>query len=290
MEKITNESILASDIATMESRFNIDETFQQLKLPSLARVVFREMEVKSVITKIFNIVDKTDGNSENEVALKLVYSTLTIPNAVKPLRTKVTLEALEDFQRMYGDPVPYVAKMLKGISNSRENDDLIKFLKKNAIDDEDLKISDMLNSETQMFEITNRIQQCVLRMNSKSKRTYHAFAIIPYKFAASIMTTYAYTTGLNTVKSNDLLIADLGITKYYVNPDPTDTNCYIGLKHPTNESLSSGYFGSYKTFIQQVDEFETGNKQFHVFNRYDMCMSALHTADDPMLLKFKIGF
>ena len=291
MEKNINEMVAASDIASTETRFNIETAFQQLRLPSLARLVFTELDVKSTITKIFNITDRKDEKDpKTEIALKLIHSTLTIPNKVVPLRTKVTLEALEDFEKMYGDAVPYVAKMLKGVANSRENDDLIEFLKKEAFQDEDLKLSDKLNSETQMFEITNRVQRCVLKMNSRSKRTYHAFAIIPYQFVGSIMTTYAYTTGLNTSKTSELLVADLGIVKYYVNPDPNDTNCYVGLKHPTNESLSSGFFGSYKTFIQQVDEFENGNKQFHVFNRYGMCASPLHTKEDPMLLKFNIGF
>lgn len=285
-----NERTLSSDISPTETKLDVETVFQQLRLPSLPRLVFKDYEVKSLHTKVFGITDRDDSSDQySDIALKSVSNDLIIPYDSQQLRTRITLEAMEDFETMYGDPASHIAKMLKGVCNQRENNDFIKFLKEKAYDDEDLKLSDPLNSETQMFEITNRVQRCVLRMNSKTMRTFYSYAIVPYKFVGSIMTTFAYTTGLNTTKSSELLVADLGIAKYYVNPDPNDEYCYVGLKHPSIDNLSSGFFGSLKPFIQKVDETESGNKVYFIFNRYAMCTSPLHEEENPMILKFKIS-
>ena len=284
-DTILNEDTIginADNIATTDQKIPLVDVFQQTKLPSLGRSVFYEVKMKGPSGGIFNLTD--DGQD-----IELVRSKLeTYP--CKTIKTKITQEALYDLVNTYGEEFAYkyVSRMLRGLCNVQENERTLEFLRNNAVDDGALVLSDKLNAETQMFEITNKVQRLCLKMNSLTQRTFSAFAIIPYTHVGSIMTTYAYTTGNNTTDINELLVADFALMKYYVNPDPTDTYSYVGLRSNKQPFCSSAFFGEYTNDLQLIHEPDTGNLVFYIYNRFGICESPLSTDDNPMLYKFEI--
>lgn len=287
-----NEQVQASDISWVETRSNLEHVFQQTKIPSLARSVLQVFKPESILSKVLNLTDEVNKNTDNgKKVIDLATSSTEIRiGDAEPIKVRITQEALDDFSKLYGDPYPFIARSLRGYTNLQENDKLIEIFKEKAVEVEPLVFSDSQNAETIMFELLQKVGKATLEMNRKSLRTFYSYAIVPYQFVSSVMTTYAYTTGLNTSKASELIVADLGQTKYFVNPKIDDDYVYVGLKHPTIESLSTGFFGDYQTTIQQARESDYGGLCYYIYNRFGISVNHLHVKENPFLIKFKVSF
>lgn len=284
----------APNIATTDSKFPLNDVFQQTDLPSLGRSIFVTVKPNGPLAGIFTLTDShftTDNSGHydpDKPRLILKRSNLTsFPS--KPIMTELTVEAIHDLEAMYGENTArtYIAKMLRGLCNHYENEKTLEFLEKNAVETPSISISDSANAETMMFEITLRIQQLALKMNSKRKRTFCAYAVIPYKYVASIMTTFAYNTAKNTSNTESLLVADFGLMKYYLNPDYESDTAYVGLRSAEDPFCSSGFFGDYGSQLQTIKDPDTANDVIVVYNRFGLTMNPIHSENNPLLYKFK---
>ena len=281
----------APNIATTDSKFPLNDVFQQTDLPSLGRSIFVTVKPNGPLAGIFTLTDShftTDNYDRNKQKLILKRSNLTsFPS--KPIMTELTVEAVHDLEAMYGENTArtYIAKMLRGLCNHYENEKTLEFLENNAVETPALSISDAANAETMMFEITLRVQQLALKMNSKRKRTFSAYAVIPYKYVASIMTTFAYNTAKNTSNTESLLVADFGLMKYYLNPDYESDTAYVGLRSAEDPFCSSGFFGDYGSQLQTIKDPDTANDVIVVYNRFGLTMNPIHSENNPLLCKFK---
>lgn len=282
-----NEQVQSADIATSEFWANVADRYQQTQIPSLARVLLAPYQMETPVAKVFNLTDD-DADKDRDVILKLNASTIEA-KPIDPFRIIISQEALDNYSAMYRDPAQAIANSLRGFTNRKESEDTIALFKKHASDEGSLTISDKLNSETQMFEIIGKVQQCVMKMNVNRLRTYHCFAVVPWKYIGSIMTTYAYVTGNTTAEASDLQAAKFGMLTYYVNPIKDDDTVYVGLRHPTNRALCAGIYGEYQNTITTAVNPVNGELAVHIHRRYGMAMSPLHTDTDPMLCKFKIS-
>lgn len=282
-----NEQVTSSDIGTAEFWANVVDRFQQTQIPSLARILLAPYEMQTPVGKIFNLTDD-DGDSDGQIDLKLKSSILEA-KPITPYSVTISAEAIDDYSSMYRDPAQAIANSLRGFTNRKESEDTIKLLSDNAVSEGSLAISDRQNAETIMFELINKVQQCVLRMNANRLRTYHCFVVVPYKYVASVMSTFAYQSASDTANPQELQVAKFGMMTYYVNPVQSDTNVYVGLRHPTNRALCAGAYGEYQSKITTSLNTDTGAMHVHIHRRYGMAMSPLHTAEDPMLCKFTVS-
>lgn len=281
------------NIATTDSKFPLNDVFQQTDLPSLGRSIFATVKPNGPFAGIFTLTDShhTTDNTGNynpdKPRLILKRSNLaSFPS--EPIMTELTVESVRDLEAMYGPDKArtYVAKMLRGLCNNYENDKTLEFLENNAIESPALSVSDDANSETMMFEITQRVQELALKMNSRTKRTFSAYAVIPYKYVAAIMTTFAYTTGKNTTNTDHLLVADFALMKYYINPDYDSDTAYVGLRSPEDPFCSSAFFGDYGSQLQTIKDPDTANDIVVIYNRFGLTMNPNHCENNPMLYKF----
>ena len=281
----------APNIATSASQFPLNDVFQQTDLPSLGRSIFVTVKPNGPFAGIFTLTDShftTDNYDRNKQKLILKRSNLaSFPS--KPIMTELTVEAIHDLEAMYGEDTArtYIAKMLRGLCNNYENEKTLEFLENNAIETPSISFSDSANAETMMFEITLRVQQLALKMNSKRKRTFNAYAVIPYKYVASIMTTFAYNTAKNTSNTESLLVADFGLMKYYLNPDYDSDTAYVGLRSAEDPFCSSAFFGDYGSQLQTIKDPDTANDVIVVYNRFGLTMNPIHSENNPLLCKFK---
>lgn len=281
----------APNIATTDSKFPLNDVFQQTDLPSLGRSIFVTVKPNGPLAGIFTLTDShftTENYDRNKQKLILKRSNLTaFPS--KPIMTELTVEAIHDLEAMYGENTArtYIAKMLRGLCNHYENEKTLEFLENNAAETPSISISDSANAETMMFEITLRVQQLALKMNSKRKRTFSAYAVIPYKYVASIMTTFAYNTAKNTSSTESLLVADFGLMKYYLNPDYDSDTAYVGLRSAEDPFCSSAFFGDYGSQLQTIKDPDTANDVIVVYNRFGLTMNPIHSENNPLLCKFK---
>ena len=289
------ETSASPNVATIDSKFPLNDVFQQTDLPSLGRSIFTTVKPNGPFAGIFSLTDShhTSDNSGNfnDARPRLILKRSNLecfPS--KPFSTELSVEAVKDLEAMYGREMAYkyITKMLRGLCNNYENDKTIEFLDQNAVQTNELKITDTQNSETMMFEISQRVQELSLKMNSLTKRTFSSYAVIPYKYAASIMTTFAYTTGNNSTNVDELLVADFALMKYFVNPDITSDTIYVGLRSPEEPFCSSGFFGDYGSQLQTIKDPDTGNDIITIYNRFGLAMNPLHCEHNPLLYKFKI--
>ena len=289
------ETSASPNVATTDSKFPLNDVFQQTDLPSLGRSIFATVKPNGPFAGIFSLTDShhtTDNAGNfNDARPRLILKRSNLecfPS--KPISTELTVEAVKDLEAMYGceTAYKYITKMLRGLCNNYENDKTIEFLEKNAIETDKLELTDNRNSETMMFEISQRVQELSLKMNSLTKRTFSSYAVIPYKYAASIMTTFAYTTGNNTTNVDELVVADFALMKYFVNPDITSDTIYVGLRSPDDPFCSSGFFGDYGSQLQTIKDPDSGNDIITIYNRFGLAMNPLHCEHNPMLYKFKI--
>jgi hypothetical protein len=279
LEDLTTDGDL--NIAQTDSNLSMDNIFQQTNIQSLARQVCSTAVLTGLSGAIFNIV-KNNGTD-----FKLVRKEVScFPSEI--VKTSVTREAVQDLKSQFGkDAENIVGTLFRGISNELENEKLLELLNIESKDYGDLQLSDSMNAELNLFETTQRVHEIVLKMNQKYQRTFDAFAIIPATALGGIMGLSQYA-GAVKKEERGLFISQIGSTKFYLNPDVTDVNAYVGLKDSENMSKSSLVFSPYQNQILDAVDQDSGDINYFLVNRFAITSSPLHETDNEMLYKFKV--
>jgi|TARA_B100002003_G_scaffold106127_1_gene98610 hypothetical protein len=287
MKKELIEETHNDDIGTADFSFNkLIKTFEELPTVSLLREVATIVPMKMSTGNIINIRRNASTNS-----FETVEATLTINTASSnPIQSGLSVEAMTDLNNQYGlDGYKIAANLLKGIVDQTENDAFIVFLDANALNTTPLVLSDPNSAEPCLFEITQRVQELIIKMNTPNFRTFSAFAILPYKNAASISALSHYVRGEEEAKK-DLILNKIGNTSYYVNPDVTATKVYVGLKAKDKKSLgaSSIIMGTFPQELLKSTHVESFQANIGLLNRYATAMNPLHDTGSEMLMEFTI--
>lgn len=271
----------AGNIETTDQNLSIDSMFQQIGTQSLARQISSVVEMTGPTAGIFNIVKK-DGENSFKIIRKDVEC---FPS--KLIKTGLTREVVQDSFSQFGkETEKVVGNLLRGLANQYENEKLFEVLDAECKDYEDLTFSQLNNAEMNFFEITQKVHEIVLKMNTKNQRTYEAFAVIPYLVLAGIMGIKNLTKN-NEKEERGLFITEIGKTKFFLNPDVNNLNIYVGLKDSDDVTKSSLIFGKYQSNIIDAVDPESAETQYFLANRFAITSSALHLLDDEMLYKFK---
>ena len=287
MEQLYEETT-NSDIGTADFSFNkLIDAFEELPTVSLLRSIAAVVPMKMSTGSIINIRRNGVTNSFETVQSNLTVNTDTS----NPIQSGLSMEALRDLQNQYGlDGYKIAANLLKGITDSAENDAFVTFMDANALSTPALTLSDPASAEQNLFEITQRVQELVIKMNTPDFRTYEAFAILPYKNAASISALSNYVRGEETEEKR-LIINKMGKTMYYVNPDVTANKIYVGLHERTrgNMGASSVIMGTFKQELLRSAHVESFQGNIGLLNRYATAMNPLHDTGSEMLMVFTVS-
>lgn len=284
MDRILETS--QTDIANIDQKVPLEHLYMQRGLPSLAESIFQNVELVTPDASVF-VLKKKDDTPE----LELIKGKLQA-QGIKPIKTPITEEAIQDLEAMYGEKAAkdYITKMLKGMANAEENKICVKFLQDNAVQADSIVLSSPGVSETSLFEITNKVTELILKMNTKNLRTLCGYCVLPFNKLSSIIAASIYS-GSNEIETNDaiseLQVSTFGPIKFYMNPDVTDENCYVGLRSPTRPDCTSAYYGKYQNEIVTTTNPNTGGKNYIIYDRFALTMSPLHTQENPMLMKFR---
>lgn len=274
-----NEQTTAGDIAQTDENLNVNGIFQQTEMPSLGREIFSVIPMGGPTAALFNI--KTDGDKFELLRKEVAEFT---PESIN---TGLTREAAQDMVSQYKMGNEVVGKLLRGLANTQENTKTLEFLESESKSYDDLELSDSSNAEVNLFEITQRVHELILTMNNKTFRTYDAFAVVPATALGGVMALTEYVGGEDD-KYSDLLVAKVGRTKFFLNPDPTSSVCYVGLCDQRDPSKSSAVFSPYVSEVVQTTDYDTGEDSYHIFNRFAITASPLHVTDNEMLYKFTV--
>lgn len=278
-----NEDKWASNIATTDENLSINGLYQQASLPSLGRVIFTVTPIHGPTAALFNVKTKADNSG-----IEIVRNEVEVFESPAK-RTTITSESLQDIIKQYGeDGLKMVAKYLRGIANQEENQRTIQFLKDHAVSGGSLTLTDPKIPDACWREISMKIQDCVLQMNSKNRRTYNAFVVMPYRFGASMMSLFADMKNSDYADIETLFIGSSGLTDWFVNPDSTDTNIYVGLMDKQGIGNGCAVFSPYTDEIMKTFDYQTGQSGYFIYNRYAITISPLHTDDNPLLMYFTV--
>ena len=288
METIEEGLTTNADIGTADFSFNtLVSTFEELPTISLLRSVAAVVPMKMSTGQIINLKRNAATNS-----FETVRSTLTINTATQnPIQSGLSMEAMRDLQNQYGiDGYSVAANLLKGITDQAENDAFITFLNANSLNTPVLTLTDAGNAELNLFEITQRVQELIIKMNTPSFRTYDAFVILPYKQVAAISALSKWSGG-DEDNEDRLIVNKLGKTKYYVNPDVTATQAYVGLADDDKKSMgaSSVIMGTFPQELLNTGFVESFQGNIGILNRYATAVNPLSVAGAEMLMEFAIA-
>ena len=282
--KRINEDLFAPNVAVTDENLSINGIYQQTKLPSLGRKICTVTDIHGPTVALFNIATT---NHDGITILRNEVEVFDYPDSV--IKTKITAEALEDIKSQHGeDGLVRIANYLKGIANDDENAKTINFLKTNSVVTSNISLSEPTMPDIVWREISYKVQQCVLEMNSQHIRTYDAFVVLPYSLGASIMSVFADLHNSELADRTSLFIGKSGLTDWYINPDATDTEIYVGLKDTLGTGRESAVFSPYVNEIRMTKDYETGNIVCFIWNRYAITISPLHKTTEPMLMKFSV--
>jgi len=288
MEQIIIEDTTGAadpNIATTDQNLSVDAMFQQSGLPSLGRQIFSVIPMNGPTAALFNLRKKAASNDIELIRAEVeVYPSTAI-------KTNITSEAVQDIRAMYGKRADkIIGDLLRGLANTDENTKTLAFLEAKSLALANLQLTDSANAELNLFEITQRVQETILRMNSKNLRTYEAFAVIPYTGLGGIMALSKYAGSANSSKdSGGLFVTKIGVTSFFFNPNPASTTAYVGLIDKADSSKSSGVFSPYVSQVVESQNPDSGELAYHIFNRFAITASPLHVATDEMFYKFTVS-
>ena len=286
--QILTEATTNANIGTADFSFNtLVKAFEELPTLSLVREIAAVVPMKYSTGQIVNIRRQGATNSFETVVANLTINTAT----ANPIQTGISVEVVQDLQNQYGlDGYKIAANLLKGITDSDENTAFLTFLGANSLATPVLTLTDAGSAETSLFEITQRVQELIIKMNTPSFRTFDAFVILPYKNAASISALSSYVREKELTEER-LVVNRIGKTKYYVNPDVTATEAYVGLSDHDKNSLgaSSVIMGTFPQEVLRSGVQGTFQQNVGLLNRYATAVNPLSTAGAEMLMSFVIA-
>jgi len=268
------------NVATSDENLSIGQMYQQTSLPSLARSIFDFSSMNGPTAALFAVDKDALGD------MQLLRTEVIVENST-PIASSITSEAVEDLRSQYGEEYAgkIVGKLLRGLANDAENASLITFLTANSLAAATLTRSAPANSETSFFELNQAVNELVLKSNTKSLRTFEAYAVVPYAIMASVMGLSKYFDG-DARKNRGLFVAKIGNVSYFLHPDAAATTVFVGLMGDSGEGAAT--FASYTDDIIESVNPDSGVLTYNIFNRYALALSPLHVTGNEMMHSFTI--
>lgn len=271
--KSINEGTSESDIASFENIINrlTEDKYKN----SLAYQICEVQPLNGPSGAIF--VAKKDTNNNIEI-IKILAELLKDTGD-----TGITAEAFEDINRMFkGKRAETLMKnILKGNSDKLENNALLNKIDTVAESVPGFAYSSNTNAETIMFETQTKVAELVIKANENDTVTsLNGFAILPHKVAAAFL-----GFGIPVNGNDGLFIGQRGKIKYYINPDKTATDMYVGVIEKNAIGKSSLTFSPYQYILSKVTKYDSGETNIFAINRYAITENPLSVNGNKMLFK-----
>lgn len=185
---------------------------------------------------------------------------------------------------------------IKASAAHKETEKIIDLFKNNAVDAGNLTLNDTndakQNAETNLFYITKKVSDLVIKMNSPNFRTYDSFCILPQTGVGGILgLSFTYSRiddSTDENRANDYFLGKINHTRYYLNPNPDDNNAYVGLKSHKEKGVNSLIYSPYCMNLTTAYNHNSGERTVGVFTRNSYTIHPLHSPTTPMLFKFTI--
>lgn len=185
---------------------------------------------------------------------------------------------------------------VKSSAAHKETEKIINLIKMNAVEANGIVLDDAndskQNAETNLFYISKKVGDLVIKMNTPNFRTYDSFCILPQTGVGGILSlSFTYSRiddSTDENRANDYFLGKINNTRYYLNPNPNDNNAYVGLKSHKEKGVNSLIYSPYCMNLTTAYNYESGERTVGIFTRNAYTIHPLHSATTPMLYKFTI--
>ena len=273
--KTINEATTESDIASFEEIINrlIEDKYKT----SLAYQICEVQPLSNAAGAIFVAKRKT-GTYDLEIVKQPV--TLVKDDA----STGMTKEAFDDINAMFKGKraTTLIKNILKGASDEKENTRLMTMIAANATASTGVTITNSDNAETLVYHIQQKVGELIVKINENSHKTLSGYAISPQKAAGAFL-GWGWTENLS--KDGSLHIGVKGKVKYFINPDKTATDVYVGIIDKNAIGKSSLIFSPYQYILNKAINSDDGSTKVFMINRYALTKNPLSDVS-PMIYKF----
>lgn len=282
---ILNENVFAPNIETTDENLSLPEIYMKMRFPSVGKEIFTNAPVHGPTGAIFAIRGKASKDG-----YELLRSDVEVFPDMLEKKVEISKEVVEDLQSMFGlDGLKLLAAYLAGFAKEEENDKTLTFLETNCESRPNLTLSEPQNPETTWKEISYKAHQLVLEANMTGKMTYNAFVLLPYKYAASIMSDFADLHNSREANIDEAFVGNSGNLKFFINPNPEADTVYVGLTHPFDTGKSCATFSEYFNEIREALDPKSGRIKYFIYSKFALTKNPLHTANTPLMFKFKIN-
>lgn len=273
------------NVADTDENLSADYLFQQTSTPSLGRQIFSVVPIHGPTGGLFNIRRKAGTND-----FQLVRSDVEVFPSTS-IKTGLTQEAMQDILGQYGKyGEEVIGKLLRSLANEQEDTKTLAFLAAQSLASGALILSNRASSTINVREINQKVHELILKANTDFRRTFQAYCVLPYWAAASFLVNNSSSDSYDNQRPDDsgLFVGVIGNTKFFMNPDSTATEVFVGLSD-YNPSKSAAVFSPYESLVVPAQDPDTGNLSYHLFNRFAITASPLHVAGEEMMFKFDIS-
>lgn len=185
---------------------------------------------------------------------------------------------------------------VKSSAAHKETEKIINLIKENAVESVGIVLDgandSKQNAETNLFYISKKVGDLVIKMNTPNFRTYDSFCILPQTGVGGILSlSFTYSRiddSTDENRANDYFLGKINNTRYYLNPNPNDNNAYVGLKSHKEKGVNSLIYSPYCMNLTTAYNYESGERTVGIFTRNAYTIHPLHSATTPMLYKFTI--
>lgn len=289
MEKhlITESTIngAAIDIQTTDELLNKGSVSTYLGMYSLQADLFPTLPLFGPGGQFLNVRRKDEANNKE---FELIRKEVT-PFESTPEKTGITREAIEDLIQMHGkqNASKVLNALFEGIVNDEVNATVLNFVDDNSFKVDDIHIS---NSELYVQKIMRKVARIINKANEGIYRGRKQYCLLPYRFQSQFEVSGLFGKGeLEDFDSN--IIVETKKIRFVHNPDPDQEMVYVGLYNENEPNRSQAQFSPYKSDIRQAVSYETGQTNYHIFNRYALTMNPIQDKTDrrnSLMWKFKI--
>lgn len=284
----------AVDISTIDELLNNGSLSTYLGMSSLQADLFPTLPLKGPGGQFLN-VQRKDVN--DNTVFELLRGEVRLFES-DPEKTGITKEALEDLIQQHGkeNQVKVLNALFTGIINDKINDEVQTFLDNNSFQLNDLTLTPeiLMNAERTVYQIVKQVGEIIQTQNETIFKSCKAYCLMPQTYAGQfeVLGLFGKVDTKNCgTKGYSNIIQESKNIAFVINPNPNIKDVYVGFRDLEEPNRSQAQYSPYKSDIRTQVSFESGEINYHIFNRYALTMNPVQddsSQKTAMMWKFEI--
>lgn len=286
LEQNTQDDIQSTD-EIVNPRMLID-----LKAFNLQKDLFQELPLHGPTGKLYAATNDAPSPSGSLTDFKVITSDVEVFPS-KPVSTGITTEAIQDLISMFGlsNQTELIRLLFDSLAVDVINKETQDFLDTNSqvVSNLVLDSSILNNAQLTVFAIVKKVGELVQLQNQGRFITRGQYCLMPPKYQGQFEYISLFNGCQTGPNEETNIIQRSSSIRFVYNPNPNQDSIYVGLYGLNNSSQSQGVYSPHVTEVIETQDYESGNLNYHIFNRFQLSVNPLHDIQNrPLMWKFDI--